>query len=792
MEEIAVLFIIGGIFLVLSGPAALVISIIALSKVNSIAGSIKGQSPVRPAGLDRKASGYQNEEKVKEDSTAPAMRNAQKQEALATEQEIADDDGQKSVNNAEQITERSGDGEHTQAEYSQAEGLRADIYNVQARSQGGLELTIGTRWLLVAGAITLLAGMAFFVKYAYDNWSIGPMGRILVCAGAGFFGLLAGEITRRKGYDFTAKGTTAIGFGLLYTAVFAGQGLYGLFPAGWAFGLAVLITAAAAVYAVVLNEQMIGLLSLAGGFLTPILISTSENMPNQLFGYLFIISAGMMVCSYIRKWRLIDAAAFAGVIVLYTLWFEKYYYIWQVSESVRIFTALGWYGAFFGLFTLRSVAEPLIKKTKGHPWHLLVIGVNAVYACYILHEVLYDDYRLMFGHTVIGLAVLHLGFLISAYRRCREDSALIDVLLAAVVLYPTVAAAVYLEGAYKSLAWSVEFAVLAVISKRIKRVVLYAACAGVLLLSWAVLWLNYVPLHKGSFEPFVNSAFISWVFLGVCMLIVQGFYRAGKVERKDVFYRLAGVLYGVGICIIGVVCSAEWFGHCYNNLANSENMLYITGQLVIAILGVFAFSVRPVSVDRGVSLWFLGIWSAAGIIFALVYGAFGYERQFELFVNPEFGISLLLGLSILAGAYFLTKGWESCGAKALSRAFICSAIIFIWMLISEQIYVWFYCMDRYGEGLKQWFFAGHMYVSLFWAGYAILIMTAGFLLKLRMVRYISLGIFGSLLVKILIVDMHEIESFYRIGAFVLTGLVLVGVSFGYQHLKKKGYFELNV
>jgi uncharacterized membrane protein len=634
--------------------------------------------------------------------------------------------------------------------------------------------------------------MAFFVKFAYDNWSIGPVGRIAVCAGAGLFGLLAGEITRRLGYDFTAKGTTAIGFGLLYTAVFAGYRLYGLLPGGWSFAAAIIITAAAAVYAAVLNEQLIGLLSLAGGFLTPLLVSTGENLPNQLFGYLFIISGGMMICSYIRKWRLIDAAAFAGVVILYTGWFEKYYYTWQVSESVRIFTALGWYGLFFALFTLRSVSEPLLKKYKAHPLHLCVIAINAVYACYILHEVLYDDYRMVFGHAVMGLAVLHAGFMISAYRRCREDWVFIDVLLAVVLFYPTLAVSVYLDGSYWSLAWSVEFAVLAVMSMRIKRLVMYVASGCVLILSWSILWFDYVPLHRGSFRAFANEGFINWAFLGVCMLLVQGFYRAGARERKDVFYRLAGVLYATGLCLLGLVCSVEWYQHCWYNLSDAEGSFYLTGQLLIVIFGVGAFSVRPVSVDRGVCLLLLGIWSVIGTVFAVVYGAFGYEREFWLFVNPEFGVSLLLGVSFLAGSFSLTKGWHSSGAKAMSKALTFLGILYLWVLVSEQIYIWFYCRGEYGEGPEQWFSAGHMYVSVYWAFYAVVLMTAGFILKLKMLRYISLGIFGCLLFKILVVDMQEIESVYRILAFVITGVVLVGVSFGYQHLKKKGYFELTV
>ena len=37
--------------------------------------------------------------------------------------------------------------------------------------------------------------------------------------------------------------------------------------------------------------------------------------------------------------------------------------------------------------------------------------------------------------------------------------------------------------------------------------------------------------------------------------------------------------------------------------------------------------------------------------------------------------------------------------------------------------------------------------------------------------------------------MSTVKSIYRIGAFLATGIALVGVSYLYQFLKKQGFFE---
>ena len=68
-------------------------------------------------------------------------------------------------------------------------------------------------------------------------------------------------------------------------------------------------------------------------------------------------------------------------------------------------------------------------------------------------------------------------------------------------------------------------------------------------------------------------------------------------------------------------------------------------------------------------------------------------------------------------------------------------------------------------------------------------MVVGFWRRFRKVRYASLALFAILLAKVFLVDTSQVENIYRVGAFVVTGLTLVGVSYLYQYLKKKGFFD---
>ena len=52
-----------------------------------------------------------------------------------------------------------------------------------------------------------------------------------------------------------------------------------------------------------------------------------------------------------------------------------------------------------------------------------------------------------------------------------------------------------------------------------------------------------------------------------------------------------------------------------------------------------------------------------------------------------------------------------------------------------------------------------------------------------------MALFGILLLKVFLVDTTAIENVYRIAAFLATGITLIAVSYMYQFLKKKGFFD---
>ncbi len=75
-------------------------------------------------------------------------------------------------------------------------------------------------------------------------------------------------------------------------------------------------------------------------------------------------------------------------------------------------------------------------------------------------------------------------------------------------------------------------------------------------------------------------------------------------------------------------------------------------------------------------------------------------------------------------------------------------------------------------------------VSVIWVAAAIALFTAGFLLKKRMLRFFSIGLFATTLFKLVLVDSLRFSTIEKIITYISIGVVLLVISFLYQKYKE--------
>lgn len=226
------------------------------------------------------------------------------------------------------------------------------------------EQFMGAKLFAWLGGLAAFLGAAFFVKYSFDHDLIPP--EVRVALGYLFaLGLIVGGLKLARGrYAITAQTLCATGVVSLYAVTFACNSIYhfAFFGPLATFALMSLVTAAAFVLAVRLEAQVVAILGMLGGFLTPVLLSTGRDNPTGLFGYIALLDLGLIAVALHRRWHFLAALGAAGTIVMQIGWATKY------LNAVKAPTAMVVCLVFCALYLAAYyVARRLAVRGTGRP-----------------------------------------------------------------------------------------------------------------------------------------------------------------------------------------------------------------------------------------------------------------------------------------------------------------------------------------------------------------------------------------------------------------------------------------
>ncbi len=205
------------------------------------------------------------------------------------------------------------------------------------------EQFLGVKGFAYASGLAILLGVAFAIKYSFDHNLISPELRMACGFLTGLTLLVGGAwLHRRKQYTVGAQTLCATGVVILYAVTFACRSIYHFefFGPVPTFLLMVLITTTAFLLAVRLNAMVVAILGMLGGFLTPILLSTNQDNPLGLFGYIAILDAGLILVALNRRWHFLTALAAAGTACMQIGWAGKFFETEKYFEGDKILVAL--------------------------------------------------------------------------------------------------------------------------------------------------------------------------------------------------------------------------------------------------------------------------------------------------------------------------------------------------------------------------------------------------------------------------------------------------------------------
>jgi uncharacterized membrane protein len=386
-----------------------------------------------------------------------------------------------------------------------------------------LENLIAGRWLNYVGILALLFAVAFFIKYAFDNNWVGPRGRVAIGLLLGTLMIPWSDYLLRRGYKYFSEGIAGLGAATLYLSVWSGLHYYKLFAQSAAFAGMIVITAAMVAVAVGRNSQRIAWLALAGGMLTPLLISTGKDQQLVLFTYLAVLSAGMLLLARVRNWPALSPLCFLATQVYFWGWYETFYEPGKLLPTALFATLF--FTVFAALPVLRTWREGKLGVTE-----FLIVLANALVYLLALRVILWPEHRWTLTLAALALAALHLLVTRALPPAKPGERDFVRFLFAGLALtFVTLAIPIRMDGKWITMAWAVEGAVLVWSGFRAKTSWLRGM--GIFLLAVAAFRLAAFPIRAEQF--LLNGRFAAFAVVVASFACCYYFARSESPELGE-------------------------------------------------------------------------------------------------------------------------------------------------------------------------------------------------------------------------------------------------------------------
>lgn len=182
------------------------------------------------------------------------------------------------------------------------------------------EAFMGVKLFGWAGGFVLFLGVVLLVKYAFQNNLITPVMQVVLGAVTGLALVAGGWFAAVRNYRAPGQSLCAAGVLVLYADIFAGHAYHHLLSLPLTFVLMSAITLIAFLLAVILEAQVVVVLGLLGGFLTPPLLTSGTDNPLLLFGYVALLNFGVAAVALRKKWDYLLLLAAVGSVLTEMNW----------------------------------------------------------------------------------------------------------------------------------------------------------------------------------------------------------------------------------------------------------------------------------------------------------------------------------------------------------------------------------------------------------------------------------------------------------------------------------------
>lgn len=608
------------------------------------------------------------------------------------------------------------------------------------RNGSDLESRMGLTWVNRIGAVTLILAAGFVFKYAADNGWIGPWTRVLAGMIAGAAACATAELLVRRGHRVVAQGVAGVGIAIFYFSLFASYQIFELLPQLAVFGLMAGVTVLGGILAVRYQGQALAVLAAAGGFLTPVMLSTGENRPWELNIYLLVLAGGSVYLAVKQRWQGLAWMAYLGTKLLFwasviedegrttgypSLVFGVLYYALFLMTPWRGIAAFAQVSFGFAMLTGGAWANVSIWT-----WQLLLPLLAGLVVASLRKRTVEAVAAMITAHISVGFGLLMMLGL--------SD----DVIIPKDAVGVTILAAIW------------------------------AGFAGWLLLGW--LRLSRVSIETAAVMFALNS--IAFAGEGIALIEQAEWQSSGTF-----LFALAAVHLAMSLQGLGALLSEERFASI-SRIAQCLGIFFLAcgipvqlhGPVIAALWAGMSLALAWAS-SRVKAQWMtVGSYLlfAAAVVRLAAIDLPDLSVELRPFAHGIFYTAMLTGSAMLAASWV----WRASGHRWVAA--FAGHFTLLLTLIIEVIRM----AERMATGGNVLIVQTAM-ISVLLGFYAAILVAVGVITKTRPNRIGGLVLLLIVVAKLYVFDVWLLDTLFRIVAFGALGSMLLVTSFLYSRLR---------
>jgi uncharacterized membrane protein len=427
------------------------------------------------------------------------------------------------------------------------------------------------------------------------------------------------------------------------------------------------VTAATAAMALAQDAQILAAFALAGGFSTPLLLSTGQNREVALFLYVAILDIATLILVTFKPWRRLLVMSYAGTLLLYVGWYSTFYTRPQLELTLSFATL------FFAAF---AIAPLITLQPEGE--HSLLASIPAVLAfvnagvyflqAYAMIEEVDKTYMAWFA---LALAAIYLFLSRQVHSRNLSPGAsqiLYLLHLAVAIGFVTIAIPIRLNAHWITIGWFVEAGVLLWVANRIRSDFLNVFALAALVLG--VFRLLAIDNFQST-QLILNMRMATYA-VAVAVLAIVSWYAS---QRDDDTARTIAAVSIVAVNALALIALsrevADYFTWQVNPYRQSAAQWQSAYSEIRRIQIERDFTYSALWMAYGAMLMVIGFlrssafvrWQALVLIAATIGKVFVYDVS-ELDRGYRIISFIVLGALLLAISFVYQRDWLKLSAKS--------------------------------------------------------------------------------------------------------------------------------